>query len=371
MTIGAAPLKPDYRGACVANLVPALLGPGGTSNLPDWFPSPVRDARQVVLLLLDGLGWEQLASFARYAPTIAGLVGSSITTVAPSTTSTALTSIVTGTPPGEHGVVGYRIEVQGEILNVLRWTTPAGDARRKIVPARFQRVPPFLGASVPVVTKSELTTSGFSGAHLASVRHHGYRVTSGLAVNVTELLAAGERFIYAYYDGIDKVAHEYGFDAHYAAELTYADRLVADVIAGLPDDAVLLVTADHGQVDVSERVVALGPDVLGLVRSQSGEGRFRWLHAIPGAAADLLAVGEAAFEKMAWVRSAEQICDEGWLGPAVSAAARGRLGDVALVPSDPVSFDDPADSGPFRLICRHGSLTSAEMLVPLLAAHAG
>ena len=45
-----------------------------------------------------------------------------------------------------------------------------------------------------------------------------------------------------------------------------------------------------------------------------------------------------------------------------------RLGDVALVAYAPVSFHDPADSGPFRLICRHGSLTSAELLVPLLAA---
>ena len=45
----------------------------------------------------------------------------------------------------------------------------------------------------------------------------------------------------------------------------------------------------------------------------------------------------------------------------------GRLGDVALAAHEPVSFHDPADTGPFELICRHGSLTSAEMLVPLLA----
>jgi hypothetical protein len=47
------------------------------------------------------------------------------------------------------------------------------------------------------------------------------------------------------------------------------------------------------------------------------------------------------------------------------------MGDVALVAREPISFDDPADTGPFRLVSRHGSLTSAEMLVPLLAGRSG
>jgi hypothetical protein len=70
------------------------------------------------------------------------------------------------------------------------------------------------------------------------------------------------------------------------------------------------------------------------------------------------------------VRSRQQIIDDGWFGPTVSPPVAARYGDVALVPFEPISFDDPADSGPFPLVCRHGSLTSAEMLVPLLAATA-
>ena len=63
-----------------------------------------------------------------------------------------------------------------------------------------------------------------------------------------------------------------------------------------------------------------------------------------------------------------QTVDEGWFGPVVSPPVAARYGDVAMVPHAPVTFHDPADSGPFELKCRHGSLTSAEMLVPLLAA---
>jgi hypothetical protein len=110
--------------------------------------------------------------------------------------------------------------------------------------------------------------------------------------------------------------------------------------------------------------------VLDLVALQSGEGRFRWLHARPGAAADLLAAATDAHGEQAWVVSVEQVCDEGWFGPRLTGEAATRIGDVALVAREPMAFDDPADSGPFRLVCRHGSLTAAEMYVPLLAATA-
>jgi hypothetical protein len=105
-----------------------------------------------------------------------------------------------------------------------------------------------------------------------------------------------------------------------------------------------------------------------MVRLQSGEGRFRWLHARPGAQADLLAACRDAHADTAWIVSREQVVDEGWFGPAVAAPVAARLGDVALVAREPVTFYDAADSGPFELVCRHGSLTSAEMLVPLLVA---
>jgi hypothetical protein len=112
----------------------------------------------------------------------------------------------------------------------------------------------------------------------------------------------------------------------------------------------------------------LAPDVVQCTRLLSGEGRFRWLHARPGREADLLDAATAAHGEQAWVVTLEQVLDGGWLGPRVTSAARSRLGDVAVVAHDPVSFDDPADTGAIVLRCRHGSLTPAEVRVPLLAA---
>lgn len=361
------PVLPDYAGANVRGIIPALLGPAGAPR-PAWFPEVAAAARQVVVMVVDGLGWGQLQQRLHLTPAMAAMAGTPITTVAPSTTATALTSITTGLTPGEHGLIGYRMEVAGEVLNVLRWATSHGDARRSVVPADTQPFRPFMGEPVPVVSKVELEGSAFTEAHLRGSRPKGWRTASGMAVQVAELLAAGERLVYAYYDGVDKIAHERGFGPYYDAELVAADRLVADMLAVLPPGAALVVTADHGQVDVGPRVVQPHPDVLACCRLQSGEGRFRWLHARPGAADDLLAAATEHHADTAWVRSRAAILEGGWFGPVVSPPVAGRLGDVALVARERVAFHDPNDTGPFELVCRHGSLTADEMVVPLLVA---
>jgi hypothetical protein len=366
MHVGDDPLIPDYGGACISNIVPALLEPGDGAR-PAWLPAEAADAAQVVLLVLDGLGWEQLQARRQLATTLSTMAGGPISSVVPSTTATALTSIAVGMAPGSHGVVGYRVALDGEVLNVLRWTTDAGDARHRIDPRDFQPVPAFCGHRPPIVTKAEFVRSGFSGAHLCDVRFHGYRVPSTMVVQVRRLLRTGESFIYAYYDGIDKVAHEYGLDEHYDAELTAADRLVNDLRAVLPRGAALLVTSDHGQVDVGPRLLDLHPDVLANTERLSGEGRFRWLHARPGRAGPLADAARTHHGDRAWVRTREETAAEGWWGPTLTEAAAARLGDVALVTRDDTAFRDPADTGPFELVARHGSLTAAEMRVPLLA----
>jgi hypothetical protein len=105
------PLLPDYSGACISNVVPALLEP--SPEQVRWMPDGVQDADRVVLLVLDGLGWQQLRARESSAPAMCAMAGGPISSVVPSTTATALTSIATGLTPGQHGVIGYRIAVEG------------------------------------------------------------------------------------------------------------------------------------------------------------------------------------------------------------------------------------------------------------------
>ncbi|MGH9154608.1 MAG: alkaline phosphatase family protein [Acidimicrobiales bacterium] len=362
-----APTLPDYGGACIASVVPALLGRSRTPP-PSWLPAVAATASQVVLLVLDGLGWIQLDQRRELAPTLAAMQGGPITSVAPTTTATALTSLTTGLPPAVHGVVGYRVKVgPGSVMNVLRWRTAGGDARRAVPPGAFQPHPVFAGTSPPVVTRTEFASTGFSGAHLAGAALHGWRLASAMAVEVRRQLEAGERFVYAYYDGIDKVAHDKGFGDHYEAELVATDRLVADLRDALPAGAALVVTSDHGQVQVDQAAIPVAAELMDRVELLSGEGRFRWLHAGPGAADDLVATARALYGAVAWVHTRAELIERGWFGGVPAAEVEQRLGDVALIPFEPVAFDDPADTGDVRLVCRHGSLTPEECLVPLLA----
>jgi hypothetical protein len=369
---------PDYDGACLSSVVPVLLS--DLADAPTWVPLPVHGARQVVLLLLDGLGWEQLAAFADSAPTLAAATGGPITSVAPTTTATALTSLTTGVPPSVHGVVGYRVRMGGEgaagnglgaegpgdVMNVLRWRTPRGDARRDIPAASFQPVAPFGGRSIPAVTRAEFASTGFTAAHLTGARLVGWSVPSALVVGVRRLLAAGEPFVYAYYDGLDKIAHEHGLGEFYRQELAAVDRLVGDLLEALPPGAALAVTSDHGQVEVGEAARLPAPALFDMVELLSGEGRFRWLHVRPGALADAVAVAEEAHGHEAWVRTRDEVVADGWFGGPLTPEVARRLGDVALVAHAPVAFLDPADTGETRLLGRHGSLTAAEMYVPFL-----
>jgi predicted AlkP superfamily pyrophosphatase or phosphodiesterase len=361
---GLQPLLPEYGGACIDSVIPPLLDL--SLDAPAWMPPALLDAEQVVVLVLDGLGWNQFEQHRASVPTLASLTGRAITSVTPTTTATALTSITTGLAPGAHGLVGYRMRVDGQVLNVLRWNASGRDARSAISPESTQPHVAFEGQRPPVVTRAEFRETGFTRAHLAGARHLGWRMPSTLVAEVAGALRRNEPFIYAYYDGIDKIAHEFGLGEHYLAELRAADRVVADILEVLPSGAALVVISDHGQVDVGDAVITPDSSVLAHVDVQSGEGRFRWLHARPGHSRQLFEAAQAHHSDTGWVVTVDQVIDEGWFGPLVTDAARSRLGDVALVAREVVSYVDPADTGLYELRARHGSLTADEMLVPFL-----
>jgi hypothetical protein len=364
------PVIPDYSGANLTGIIPGcLLGTSG--RRPHWFPQPLQEAERIVLLVIDGLGYEQLQRHAHIAPNLMSLVGGSITTIAPSTTASALTSLVTGASPAEHGIVGYRMDMGDSIMNSLRWWSDTRDLRKVHPPASVQPIPPFVGMTIPVVSRAELEGSAFTEAHLRGSRPCGWRAASSIVAQCASLISSGEKFVYAYYDGVDKIAHERGFGAYYDAEIAATDWLVGSLLNTLPSGTTLAITADHGQVQVNDNVVHLSDDIKATLHHQSGEGRFRWLHAKRGQESELLQIATDSYSDIAWVASRDQVVEEAWLGPArggrIADQVKRRLGDVALVPFTATTFDDPLDSGPFSLVCRHGSLTADEMFVPFLA----
>jgi predicted AlkP superfamily pyrophosphatase or phosphodiesterase len=356
-------VRPDLDGASVAGLVPALLA----QPRHDWLPAVARDAETVVLLVLDGFGWSALEEHRALVPNIAAMDGGPITTVVPSTTSTALTSIATGLAPAQHGLMGYRILVSGAVLNVLRWDYPNG--RRPPEPFDVQRHTAFLGREVPVVTRSELRSSGFTAAHLRGSRFIGWHTTSTLVEHCRRLAEARERFVYAYYPGVDTVAHEFGLRTEFfTSELASVDGLVATMRDALPAHATLVVTSDHGQVHLERESWIELRELEPLVDVMSGDGRFRYLYAPRGRARDLAEAARDALGDRAWVFTRRELLDDGWMGQGATGTIPGRIGDVVLAAREPVAFVDPALPFEANLRSGHGSVTRDEMLVPLLAA---
>jgi predicted AlkP superfamily pyrophosphatase or phosphodiesterase len=366
MDEAANAVHPDLAGGSVAGLVPALLG---QRDAP-WLPAPVARADQVVLIVLDGLGWNAIREHEHLVPTLAAMEGHAITTVVPSTTATALTSITTGLAPAQHGIVGYRMVVRNDVLNVLRWSVR--DGVRAPDPFDVQRHTSFLGREVPVVTRSEFRATGFTQAHLRGARFVGWHTTATLIEQCVRAVEAGERLVYAYYPGVDTVAHEFGLrDRVYRRELAFADRLVEELRAALPPSAVLLVTSDHGQVHLDRESWIEIPRVTALCAAVAGDGRFRYLHAQAGKANELLEVTREVVGDRAWVWSRRELLDSGIVGSGATGTIPSRIGDVVLAARAPVAFVDPALPNEVRLRSGHGSVTPDEMYVPVLAARGG
>ena len=388
------PPLPNYMDASVSNVVPAAflhlarsrgslfgravgeieervhtINPGLTPDLESWFPKEAKDASQIVLFVLDGLGSRQLARFAEDVPNLELFSYKEISSVAPTTTATVLTSISTGATPSTHGILGYRMGYENrKVFNTLSWSMRSDGMEMVPEPEEVQPVAPFLDFRPKVVTKAQYQDTGFTRAHLRSTMMFDYRLPSTMVDHVGQLLRQGELFVYAYYEGIDTVAHEYGLRECYEEELREVDYILGRLVASLPEGALLMVTSDHGQVEVPEAPIKLEKEILDCTVMLSGEGRFRWLHLKPGTVSKVLEIARGLYGADAWILSRDELIEGGYYGsPVMNRFEETRLGDVALLSRSNVAFYDPFDTGPYRLVSRHGSLTDEELLVPFLS----
>ena len=358
----APPVRPAYDGAWLGAIVPALLA----DERPGWMPTAVAGAESVVLLVVDGLGWNIVSADAPDIPELRAMDGGPITTCAPSTTAAGLTSMSTGVPPGRHGICGYHLHTPDGVLEVLSWTIPG---RVPPAPESLQVCPPFGGRPVPVVSRAEFRNTGFTKAYLRGSRLVGWSTTAVLVEHTRRLVAAGEGFVTAYYDGVDKVAHGYGLeDGFFTAEARATDRLVGDLLDVLPPTCALLVTADHGHVHLAATPRRSLDAVARWCAAFSGDARCRYLHATPGRAGTLAAAAAEAYGDEAWVMTRDEFVDDGWLGPEVRDRVIASVGDVVVAAHAPVIYPAPDHPGEGDLRAHHGSFTADEMLVPLLAA---
>jgi len=374
---------PAYGARSLADVLPgvatALGVPVRRGDLPadplDLAPA-LGGARRVAVLLVDGLGAELMAAHPREAPVLSalGTPAGVLSAPCPSTTPVSLTTLGTGLPPGSHGVLGFVTEVPGEgrTLNHVQWRDDPDPRQWQAQPTVFEQATAH-GVSCTAVgphtfARSGLTAAAYRGADYANAYSPG-----DLVAVMHAALAIGDRsLVYGYTADLDLTGHVRGVDsASWRHQLGVVDRMVEQLAAGLPDDAVLLVTADHGMVDVPDHTrldVGEEPGLSDGVRLLTGEPRARYVHTEPGAADDVLAAWRSVLGHRAWVAGRDEAIASGVFGH-VDAGLADRLGDVVALARGSWAFTDVAAEPHSSLLTAfHGSLTSAELAIPLLAA---
>jgi hypothetical protein len=370
-------VAPAYGSASLTDLVPsaaAMLADsagespsGGARNVLGLPPAP-----RLVLLLIDGLGLLQLQRYAADAPYLSSLACRTLTCGVPSTTATSLTSLGVGLTPGEHGVVGYTSRIPGtdRLLNALRWDDGVDAEEWQPHPTALAAAT-RAGVATTVVNKrafegSGLTVASQRGVDFVPADSAGERLAAAARVSAAE----APSLVYVYDSDLDATGHAKGCESEaWRHQLATVDAFAQRLREVIPSDAMLLVTADHGMVDVGPegRVdVDAEPDLLDGVSLLGGEARFRHVYCRAGAVDEVAARWRERLGGDAVVRTREQAVAEGWFGP-VRREVEPRLGDVLVACVGPLAVIS-TERFPFEslLVGLHGSLTQEEMYVPLL-----
>ncbi len=377
----SVPTAPDGA-ANLADVLPSCLVALGAADLPslqaDGLEARIalRPARSAVVVLVDGLGASVLAARAGHARFLTG-TKKRLRSGFPSTTAAALTTLTTGRSPGTHGVVGYSgwDPDGGRVVNQLSgWDDE--------VPTGWLRSPTLFPAAAaagvdPVVVgparyrSSGMTANVLGGARYESADTIADRVDAALAVTAT-----GRSLVYLYVPELDSIAHRHGWQSdRWTTALERLDGELARLAAGVAADVGVLVTADHGMLDVPpESNVSMDPVLLVDVVGVAGDPRCRQLTVRPGTDVPaLVAAWRSSLGKRAYVAGKDEAVAAGWFG-AVTDAVRPRIGDVVVVARGSWAFNDdrevPDGVQPGRMVGQHGGLTDDELMVPLRLAGA-
>ncbi len=341
--------------------------------------------RRACLFLIDGMGSELILKNADAAPYLAALlrngpqaigpqgVGRTLTAGFPSTTSTSLSSIGTGLPPGAHGMLGYKLMVPGtgKLMNFLKWDQDVDPLQWQPRETMFERLR-RAGIAVTHVSSPRFAESGLTRSVFRGARFSGAEPPDVRAERALQALESPEpSLVYLYYSNLDFVGHAAGVASQaWRDQLGYVDALVQWLAERLPQESSLYVIADHGMLDVPiEHRIDADTDweLRAGVALLGGEARARHVYAHPGAERDVFAIWSERLEGLAAVRSREEAIAEGWFGPSVDSRMRDRIGDVVVaMRRDWAVVASEREVVETRLIGMHGSMTAAERLVPLL-----
>lgn len=372
------PVPTDGAPRLTGVLGAALGSVAGTPN-----PLDLPRANSAVVVLVDGLGAANLRGRAGHARFLAGRMGKRdvIRTVFPSTTAAAIASFATGLMPGVHGLMGYRVpdRANDRVVNQLSgWD-------ERMVPEQWQRHPTVFDQAVErgvralAIGGTRYSASGFTRAVLRGAEYRSGAKVPDRFAEALRVVQEGPALVYVYVSELDQIAHAHGWESdRWISALEALDAEIAGFEQRMPRGTGLIVTADHGVVDVPAHrhvFVDASPELVDGVRHVAGEPRCLGLVLEPdldaAGRASLLARWREAEGARAWVLSAEEAIAAGLYGE-VEAENRDRIADVLVAARAGVAYYDrrEPDRRGEDMVGQHGSLTDEETRIPLIRAGA-
>lgn len=360
----------------LADIVPSIFASLGLPDTHDRIGSSESPAGLECLFLIDGLGADVIEDYAQYLPTISGLTYfAPVESAFPSTTVTSLTTLMTGELPGTHGMLGYTVRVPrsgGRILNALKWDERVDPRVWQPVPTLFERAQRH-GIAVSHVAAKRYENTGFTQAAFRGAHYRGANILAELVEQTKISLRQAPAFTYVYLNDLDVAGHSDGMGSEkWLAALNFVDHAVANLIDHLPSGTRFWLTADHGMVNVDEKVI-LGfenPLLDGLV-TIAGEPRARHLYFedrhLTGFGPNEIANRWRDFlgERVDVFTHDEAVKAE-LFGAWVSEDAHDRMGDLIVIARGGLVLIDPERRAKeSAMVGHHGALTEAERFVPL------
>ncbi|WP_205323887.1 alkaline phosphatase family protein [Glycomyces sp. YM15] len=371
-------MRPAYGTGTLADVMPTALAALGIPTRGVNLRSAELDGvRRIAVLLLDGFGFHLLGQAAQASATVGamhhGELGTltPITATVPSSTPISLASLACGLPPGEHGIIGFTVRVPdtGDLVTHIRWEGAPDPETWQPEPTCFEQAGAG-GVVCTVVSNGTFRDTGLTRAIYRGADWLPAIAPHEVAEGTLAALARGDRsLVYAYLPDVDTAGHFHGIGSpEWLEAVAEVAEAIDGILTGLPRDAALLVTADHGMVNITDRLhVDRRPDLTHAVEAVAGDGRMRYLYAAPGAIEDVRQAWTEAVAGRAEVIGKDEAIDRGWFGPKVTESSRERIGDLVVVCRDTFAIVGVEGEPPHvaRLIGHHGGLTAAEMAVPL------
>ncbi|MFC6713588.1 alkaline phosphatase family protein [Branchiibius cervicis] len=373
---------PGYGASDLAGVLPRVVASLGVAHPTYAELSPtLPPARSAVVVLLDGLGLELLRTRSGHAPYLRSLLAAGAdqagTAGFPATTATSMGTFGTGLSPGRHGLVGYLVRdpARDLLFNELDWIDGPDSLSWQPNPTAFE-IAGRDGIEVTMVGAGYFDGSGLTKAALRGAKVlSSYRLSERVDLTLAAVRGKGRSLVYLYWGDIDRIGHTTGCGSlQWVEELERVDAELARLAAALPPGVSLTVTADHGMVDVpfEDRIdLSADPELVAGVHLTGGEPRALQLYTVPGAAEDVATTWRDRFAGSAWVLTRDEAITAGLFG-RVDTAVRDRIGDVLVAMRSNGCVYDARTIKPvlLELVGQHGSLTDAELFVPVLHAPA-